>query len=159
VERSIYEAYLSTIRHAQHYIYIENQYFISSTGGSGIQNQIAQALVDRIARAWKENAKFRVIVVLPVHPEGNLADEYSLVYIMKWQYFSINRGGNSLMEQVGWCDVFFWLVCLCVCVCVCVCVCIRKWCGCCCFCGESSPLLFMSEVGKRVTLACCSSRV
>lgn len=68
-ERSIYNAYLYAIEQADHFIYIENQFFISSQGP--IQNKVVDALVKRIRRAIVEGAAFRVVVVLPFHPEGS----------------------------------------------------------------------------------------
>ena len=54
-----------------HELYIENQFFISSLGGSSIKNGIAKALLDRIVLAVQQNAVFKVIVVVPLHPEGD----------------------------------------------------------------------------------------
>ena len=45
-ESSILSAYLDLIEKAEHYIYIENQYFISSTAGGIVENKI----VDKIAK-------------------------------------------------------------------------------------------------------------
>lgn len=72
-ECSIYDAYLYYIQHAEHYIYIENQFFISTTveddpDGVGVRNHIARALCDRIIRAHLNNQTFRVYVVLPLLP-------------------------------------------------------------------------------------------
>jgi phospholipase D1/2 len=54
IEQSIHEAYLQTIIKAQHYIYIENQFFISMEfGNPHVKNQVADALVKRIIRAFK----------------------------------------------------------------------------------------------------------
>jgi phosphatidylserine/phosphatidylglycerophosphate/cardiolipin synthase-like enzyme len=47
IENSIQFAYLQLIEMAKHYIYIENQFFISSTAGSPVKNDIAKALVLR----------------------------------------------------------------------------------------------------------------
>lgn len=49
-EGSIHEAYCDIISNAEHYIYIENQFFI--TGGA-VRNQVGDALVRRIIRAYK----------------------------------------------------------------------------------------------------------
>jgi phospholipase D1/2 len=64
-----------SIHEAKHFIYIENQYFISNTAGGKVRNEIASALVQRIRKAILEKKirslaypNFRVIVVLPVHP-------------------------------------------------------------------------------------------
>ena len=55
---SIQIAYISLISSAQHYIYIENQFFISSTAGSVVKNKIAEALISRIKKAANQNEKF-----------------------------------------------------------------------------------------------------
>lgn len=48
VEQSILNAYINTILDAKHYIYIENQYFVSSVSqGSLPANTIAKALLKR----------------------------------------------------------------------------------------------------------------
>lgn len=47
IENSIHFAYLQLIEMAKHYIYIENQFFISSTAGSPVKNDIAKALILR----------------------------------------------------------------------------------------------------------------
>ena len=46
-ERSIYKAYLSTIKNAKHCIYIENQYFISSIDREVPKNKVLKALYQR----------------------------------------------------------------------------------------------------------------
>ena len=54
VEQSIHDAYIQTINKAQHYIYIENQFFISLEFGlQSVRNQVADALYRRIIRAHK----------------------------------------------------------------------------------------------------------
>lgn len=46
-ERSIYKAYQYAIRNAQHFIYIENQYFIASIDGKDPKNKLAKSLYNR----------------------------------------------------------------------------------------------------------------
>lgn len=70
-EQSILLGWIAAIEQAQHFIYIENQFFISSLGGSSIKNGIAKALLDRIVLAVQNNQVFKVIVVVPLHPEGD----------------------------------------------------------------------------------------
>ena len=51
-ESSIHEAYLDLIRNAKHFIYIENQFFISAVKGEKIvKNLIAKALIEKIKKA------------------------------------------------------------------------------------------------------------
>ena len=74
-EASIHQAYLTLIETSTDFIYIENQFFISSTAGEPVCNSIAQAIVNRIVRAHTvEKKKFRVIIMMPLLPgfEGNV---------------------------------------------------------------------------------------
>jgi phosphatidylserine/phosphatidylglycerophosphate/cardiolipin synthase-like enzyme len=50
-EESIHKALADAILGARHFVYIENQFFISGTAGQGVRNCIGQAIVDRISRA------------------------------------------------------------------------------------------------------------
>ncbi|KAF5392458.1 hypothetical protein D9757_002249 [Collybiopsis confluens] len=102
-EHSIQNAYIQLINESNHYIYIENQFFISSTHkGDVVVNQIAGALASRIIRAAKEGKNFKVIVIIPEVPafSGNIKDDSSLKTIMAAQYRTINRGGSSIYELV-----------------------------------------------------------
>ncbi|KAI8000729.1 Phospholipase D zeta 2 [Camellia lanceoleosa] len=68
-EDSIHTAYCSLIENAEHFVYIENQFFISGLSGDEIiQNRILEALYRRILRAHKEQKCFRVVVVIPLLP-------------------------------------------------------------------------------------------
>lgn len=49
-ESSIHNAYIEAIEDAERFIYIENQFFITSLPGSGVWNGIGAALVSRIVR-------------------------------------------------------------------------------------------------------------
>ncbi|KAF8057468.1 hypothetical protein FPV67DRAFT_564190 [Lyophyllum atratum] len=103
VEHSIQNAYVQLITEAKHFIYIENQFFISATkDGEVIKNLIAQALVQRIVRAAQEGAKFKVIVCIPEVPgfAGDVKSEGSLKTIMAAQYRTMNRGGSSIYEEI-----------------------------------------------------------
>ena len=105
-EHSIQNAYCEVIRNAQHYVYIENQFFITATGEdqSPIHNLIGRAIVDAVVRAAKENRKFRVIIVIPAIPgfAGDLRDDAATGTraIMDYQYKSIHRGENSIYGQI-----------------------------------------------------------
>ncbi|KAH9058083.1 phospholipase D/nuclease [Lactarius vividus] len=102
-EHSIQNAYIQLIREANHFIFIENQFFISSTKQSGpVKNQIAAALVERIISAARSGRKFKVVVVIPELPAfaGDVKSETSLKTIMAGQYRTINRGGNSIYEEI-----------------------------------------------------------
>ncbi len=106
-EHSIANAYISIIQNSQHFVYIENQFFITGTFDEQkpVQNKVGAAIVERILRAARAGAKYKVIVVMPAVPgfAGDLKDDASLGTraIMKYQYNSINRGGHSIMEMVA----------------------------------------------------------
>ncbi|KAJ5094977.1 hypothetical protein N7532_007268 [Penicillium argentinense] len=105
-EHSIQNAYCEIIRNAEHFVYIENQFFITATGDEQypIYNQIGRAIVDACVRAGKEGRKFRVIIVIPAIPgfAGDLRDSAATGTraIMDYQYKSICRGENSIMGQI-----------------------------------------------------------
>jgi phospholipase D1/2 len=50
-EDSIHQAYMHMIKNAQHYIYIENQFFVSLINHPDVRNEVCTALCDRIVRA------------------------------------------------------------------------------------------------------------
>ncbi|KAI1436321.1 hypothetical protein GGR50DRAFT_651645 [Xylaria sp. CBS 124048] len=105
-EHSIANAYKHAIESAQHYVYIENQFFITATGNQQypIQNTIGASIVSRILRAHTNDENFRVIVIIPAVPAfaGDLKADSSLGTraIMEYQYKSINRGGHSIIESL-----------------------------------------------------------
>uniref|UniRef100_H2Z4U2 Phospholipase n=1 Tax=Ciona savignyi TaxID=51511 RepID=H2Z4U2_CIOSA len=103
VDRSIQNAYLSAIEQ-QHFIYIENQFFISCLRDVQVRNQICTALVKRIVRAHRNKKAFRVYVVMPLLPgfEGDISGKSQAIRtVLHWQYKSINRGPSSLFEELN----------------------------------------------------------
>ncbi|KAK1531639.1 hypothetical protein CPAR01_11288 [Colletotrichum paranaense] len=105
-DHSIQNAYCEIISKAEHFVYIENQFFITATGDqqAPIHNRIGRAIVDAVVRAGKEGRKFRVIVLIPAIPgfAGDLRDDAATGTraIMDYQYKSICRGEHSIFEQV-----------------------------------------------------------
>lgn len=105
-EHSIANAYIEAIGNARHFVYIENQFFITATSDEQhpVDNKIGRAIVDRIVRAHQSGEDFRVIVCMPAVPAfaGDLKSEGALGTrgIMEFQYNSINRGGHSIMESL-----------------------------------------------------------
>ncbi|PRP81671.1 phospholipase D, Pi-PXPH-PLD [Planoprotostelium fungivorum] len=98
-ERSIYKAYLTAIREAKHFIYIENQYFISSINKMRPKNKILKTLHKRLRLAIANLEQFRVIVVIPVYPAGSLVD-IATRYVIKYVYKTIGRQGHSIIEKL-----------------------------------------------------------
>ncbi|XP_022132836.1 phospholipase D delta [Momordica charantia] len=77
IEKSIEMAYIQAIRSAQHFIYIENQYFIGSSYGwpgyknAGADNLIPMELALKIASKIRAKERFVVYIIIPMWPEGD----------------------------------------------------------------------------------------
>lgn len=103
-ENSIYNAYKELITKSQHFIYIENQFFISSTSGRPVSNNIVQSLVDRIIIAHKKQQQFKVLIALPLLPgfEGDIDNTKSAIMRIQisWQSRTISKGIDSLLQQL-----------------------------------------------------------
>ena len=105
-EQSIQNAYCQVIREAKHFVYIENQFFITSTGDqqTPIHNLIGAAIVDAVVAAAKEGRKFRVIIMIPTIPgfAGDLRSDAAAGTraIMDYQFKSINRGEHSIYGRI-----------------------------------------------------------
>ncbi|XP_013141535.1 PREDICTED: phospholipase D2 [Papilio polytes] len=105
VEQSVHEAYVDTITRAQHYLYIENQFFITLCRTNlNVRNQIGEALFNRIMRAVRSGETFRVFVVLPLLPgfEGEVGapSGTSLHAVTHWNYQSICRSREAILSRL-----------------------------------------------------------
>lgn len=90
----------------------ENQYFISSIKKPVPKNKILKALYERLHSAIENNETFRVIVVLPNYPAGNIEDgtrnslkiltifftTAATRYVIDHVYNSVNREGSILQQ-------------------------------------------------------------
>ncbi|CAF3548315.1 unnamed protein product [Rotaria sp. Silwood1] len=97
-ESSIQNAYIQMIDAAKHFIYIENQFFITIANDRQVQNELADALFRRIQQAHTQKQKFRIYVVLPLLPGFDRLDASKaiLFYIMR----SITKGDKSLFSRL-----------------------------------------------------------
>jgi len=106
-EHSIQNAYVEIIKNSQHFVYVENQFFITATGDQQkpVKNQIGAAMVERIIRAARNGEKYKMIIMIPSVPAfaGDLKGDDALGTraIMEFQYDSINRGGHSIYEEIA----------------------------------------------------------
>nr|VDC80922.1 unnamed protein product [Brassica rapa] len=77
VDMSIHTAYVKAIRSAQHFIYIENQYFFGSSFNwcshkdLGANNLIPMEIALKIASKIRATEKFAAYIVIPMWPEGD----------------------------------------------------------------------------------------
>ena len=116
-EYSILQAYIQLIREAKHYIYIENQFFVSKPFDEEdrksckkkkllsdlIQNTIAYEIRQRIIKAYEEGKKFRVMIFIPLLPgfAGEPEESGTLQIILKYTYAAICRNyGTSIIEKL-----------------------------------------------------------
>ncbi|KAJ5692100.1 hypothetical protein N7462_001523 [Penicillium macrosclerotiorum] len=105
-EHSIMNAYVKLIEESEHFVYIENQFFISTCeiDGRKIENLIGDALVERIVRAAKNEEAWRAVIVIPLMPGfQNTVDSEggtSVRLIMQCQYRSICRGETSIFGRL-----------------------------------------------------------
>ncbi|KAI6706736.1 hypothetical protein NL676_009698 [Syzygium grande] len=76
IDMSIHTAYVKAIRSAQHFIYIENQYFIGSSYNwnqhkdIGANNLIPMEIALKIADKIRAHERFAAYIVVPMWPEG-----------------------------------------------------------------------------------------
>lgn len=105
-EHSIMNAYMKMIEESEHFVYMENQFFISSceTERVIIHNKIGDALVERITRAHKNDEAWRAVIVIPLIPgfQNTVEQEggTSVRLIMQYQYRSICRGESSIFGRL-----------------------------------------------------------
>ncbi|ESQ38294.1 hypothetical protein EUTSA_v10028438mg [Eutrema salsugineum] len=77
IDMSIHAAYVKAIRSAQHFIYIENQYFLGSSfnwesiNGLRVNNLIPMEIALKIANKIRAREKFAAYIVIPMWPEGD----------------------------------------------------------------------------------------
>ncbi|KAK4240195.1 hypothetical protein C8A03DRAFT_31670 [Achaetomium macrosporum] len=105
-EHSIQSAYIKMIENSDHFVYMENQFFITSTEtlNTKVVNGIGDALVRRIMRAHKNDEDWRAVVVIPLMPgfqnEVDEPDGSSVRLILQFQYRSICRGEHSIFGRL-----------------------------------------------------------
>ncbi|EXA45303.1 phospholipase D [Fusarium oxysporum f. sp. raphani 54005] len=105
-EHSIQNAYIKMIEESDHFVYMENQFFITSTEAynTRIVNRIGDALVERIIRAHENDEDWRCVIVIPLMPGfQNTVDEQegtSVRLILMCQYASICRGEQSIFGRL-----------------------------------------------------------
>ncbi|KAK4982894.1 Phospholipase D1 [Elasticomyces elasticus] len=106
IECSILNAYIRLISESEHFVYVENQFFITSctVEGTPVRNGIGDALVERIVRAHSAGEYWRACIVIPLMPgfqnSVDAQDGTSVRLIMQCQYRSICRGETSIFARL-----------------------------------------------------------
>eukprot|EP00727_Mastigamoeba_balamuthi_P009368 m51a1_g5053 hypothetical protein (930) ;mRNA; f:70180-74210 len=98
-ETSCNEAYTELIRRSRRFVYIENQFFSSLLDPDGMHNTVSEALYERLRAAISARETYRVVVLVPLHPEGMSLT--TIRFIMKWQYETICQGEGSVMGRLS----------------------------------------------------------
>ncbi|CAG8949797.1 hypothetical protein HYFRA_00004120 [Hymenoscyphus fraxineus] len=105
-EHSIMTAYCKMIEESEHFVYMENQFFITSceTMNVKIVNKIGDAIVERAIRAAQNNERWKCVILIPLMPGfQNTVDEpegTSVRLIMQCQFRSICRGEGSIFGRL-----------------------------------------------------------
>ncbi|OIW29121.1 phospholipase D [Coniochaeta ligniaria NRRL 30616] len=105
-ESSIQSAYVKMIEESEHFVYIENQFFITSTEtlNNKMVNRIGDALVERAIRAHEKDEDWRAVILIPLMPgfqnEVNEQDGTSVRLILQCQFRSICRGNSSIFGRL-----------------------------------------------------------
>ncbi|KAH9825288.1 hypothetical protein DFH28DRAFT_943383 [Melampsora americana] len=106
IEHSIQTAYVKAIELSDHFVYIENQFFITSciVEGTVITNQIGDALVNRIIKAHTQGTPWKAIIIIPTMPgyPSPLNEDAagSVRLIVECQNRSICRGETSIFSRL-----------------------------------------------------------
>ncbi|TAQ86673.1 hypothetical protein B7494_g4993 [Chlorociboria aeruginascens] len=105
-EHSIMNAYCKMIEESEHFVYMENQFFITSceTMNVKIVNKVGDAIVERAVRAYRNGESWRCVICIPLMPGfQNTVDEpegSSVRLIMQCQFRSICRGEGSIFGRL-----------------------------------------------------------
>ncbi|KAG6428707.1 hypothetical protein SASPL_112963 [Salvia splendens] len=91
IDMSIHTAYVKAIRAAQHFIYIESQYFLGSSyswstcQNLGANNLIPMEIALKIAKKIRARERFAAYIIVPMWPEG-VPSSTATQRILFWQY-------------------------------------------------------------------------
>lgn len=105
-EHSIMTAYCKMIEESDHFVYMENQFFITSCEALNVKivNKIGDAIIERALRASRNNENWRCIILIPLMPGfQNTVDQQdgtSVRLIMECQFRSICRGSDSIFGRL-----------------------------------------------------------
>ncbi|KAG6396999.1 hypothetical protein SASPL_143160 [Salvia splendens] len=109
IDMSIHTAYVKAIRAAQHFIYIENQYFLGSSfnwsnyNDLGANNLIPMEIALKIANKIRARERFAVYIIVPMWPEG-APTSTPTQRILFWQYNTMQMMYETIykaLQEVG----------------------------------------------------------
>ncbi|KAL2235254.1 phospholipase D beta 1 [Sesamum indicum] len=109
IDMSIHTAYVKAIRSAQHFIYIENQYFLGSSFNwanykdLGANNLIPMEIALKVANKIRARERFSVYIIIPMWPEG-VPTSTPTQRILFWQYNTMQMMYETIykaLEEMG----------------------------------------------------------
>ncbi|XP_027079766.1 phospholipase D beta 1 [Coffea arabica] len=105
IDMSIHTAYVKAIRAAQHFIYIENQYFLGSSYNwnnykdLGANNLIPMEIALKIANKIRAHERFSAYIVLPMWPEG-APTSTATQRILFWQHNTMQMMYDTIYKAL-----------------------------------------------------------
>ena len=105
IDNSIERAYVRLIRSAQHFIYIENQYFLGSAYAWQKEREtlthhiIPMELTQKIISKIRSGSEFKVYVCIPMYPEGDPSSAASQE-ILYWQWSTMQAMYTNIAEAL-----------------------------------------------------------
>ncbi|KAJ6393767.1 hypothetical protein OIU77_023075 [Salix suchowensis] len=105
IDMSIHTAYVNAIRAAQHFIYIENQYFLGSSynwdshSGSGANNLIPMEIALKIAEKIRAHERFSAYILIPMWPEG-APTSAPIQSILFWQHKTMQMMYDTIYKAL-----------------------------------------------------------
>ena len=122
VDMSIAQAYIQMIRNAEHFIYVENQYFLGSAFAWKTENDvnanhlIPMEITMKIVEKIKAKQPFCAYILIPMFPEGDPASKPTQA-ILYWQARTIEmmyqRIGDAIKASGSRTHPTDWLMFLC----------------------------------------------
>ncbi|KAM7260188.1 hypothetical protein ACFE04_015929 [Oxalis oulophora] len=105
IDMSIHAAYVKAIRSAQHFIYIENQYFLGSSYNwdsykkMGANNLIPMEIALKIASKIRANERFSAYILIPMWPEG-APTSTPIQRILFWQHKTMQMMYDTIYKAL-----------------------------------------------------------
>ena len=106
IDDSISRAYITAIRRAKHFIYIENQYFMGSAYSwrtdkeTNTHNTIPREIVNKIISKIGIGERFAVYICIPMYPEGDPTSVPSQE-ILYWQRCTMDSMYSKVAEAIN----------------------------------------------------------
>jgi phospholipase D1/2 len=90
----------SAIQMSEHFVYIENQFFITSTviNDTIVENRIGDAIVHRIIRAHREGTPWKACILIPVLPGFPMPIDHSDASAVR-TFYGLNEYGAEAFSQ------------------------------------------------------------